>query len=173
MCWQGPQGEALIRLFDDNELIIWVENDRLKVSTQIRDSHGELVAEIIGNEWKLRKDNLWDRNYGKNALEVRDANGDVILQVVLKEDYVQFAAKMYSPNGAGFGIGSTNFTQEDIRKQKEESLGIVAAADGPKEVKVGDVIGVLEVCPPGHSLKLVIEPIFQYPSDLHLGECIR
>jgi hypothetical protein len=172
LSWQGPQGQSLLSLFDDNELVIYMEKGRLKLSTQIRDLHGELVAEIIGNEWKLRKDNLWDRNYDKNALEIRDTGGDVILQVVLKQDYVQFGAKMHGRDGAGFGIGSAPFTQEDIRRHEEGALKIVAASDGPKEIKVGDVIGILEVRPPGHSLELAIEPVFRYPSDLHLGERI-
>jgi len=171
--WQGDQGQSLLSMVEGNELVISIEKGRLKLSTQIRDTHGELVAEIIGNEWKLRKENLWERNYDKNALEVRDAKGDVVLQVVLKEDYVQFAAKMYGRDGAGFGIGSATFTQEDIRRHEEGSLKIVAAADGPKEVKIGDVTGVLEVRPPGHPLELVIEPIFRYPSELHLGERVR
>ena len=171
--WQGPQGQPIFRMFKDNELVIWIEDGRLKVSTQIRNSHGELVTEIIGNEWKLRKDNLWDRNYDKNTLEVRDAKGDVILQIVLQEDYIQLAAKMYSRDGAGFGIGSTTFTQEDIRRHEEKSFKIVAASDGPKEIMVGDVTGVLEVRPSGQSLVLMIDPIFRYPSDLHLGERIK
>lgn len=173
LSWQGPQGQPLLSMFEDNELVIWIEKGRLKVSTQIRDPHGELVAEIIGNEWRLRRDNLWERNYDKNALEVRAAKGDVILQIVFKEDYVQFAAKMYNRNGAGFGIGSATFTQEDIARHEEGSLKIVAAADGPKEVKIGDVTGVLEMRPLGHPLELVIEAIFRYPSELHLGERVR
>lgn len=188
LTWQGPEGEALVRVFDDNDLTIWTEKTlsrrwwkfwsltesvQLKVSTKIRDTHGELVAEIIGNEWKLRKENLWDRNYDNNALEARDDKGDVVLQIVLYEDYVQFAAKMHSQNGAGFGIGSAAFTEEHRRRHEEESLKIVAAADGLKGVKVGDVTGVLEVRPPSHPLELVIQPIFRYPSDLHLGERIR
>jgi len=171
--WRGEQGQPILSVFEDNELVISIEKGRLKLSTQIRDTHGELVAEIIGNEWKLGKENLWERNYDKNALEVRDAKGDVVLQVVLKEDYVQFAAKMYSRNGAGFGIGSATFTQEDIRRHNEGSLKIVAAAVGPKEVKIGDVTSVLEKRPPGEPLELVIEPIFRYPSELHLGERVR
>jgi len=173
LSWQGSQGQSLLGMFGDNELVISIERGRLKVSTKIRDTHGELVAEIIGNEWKLRNQNLWDRNYDKNALEVRDGKGDVVLQIVLKEDYVQFAAKMYSRDGAGFGMGSAMFAQEDIRRREEGSLKIVAASDGPNEVKVGDITGVLEVRPPGHPLELVIEPIFRYPSNLHLGERIR
>ncbi len=187
LTWQGPKGEALIRVFDDNGLTIWAERTllrrwwkfltpteivQLKVSTKLRDTHGELVAEIIGNEWKLRKENLWDRNYDNNALEVRDDKGDVVLQIVLCEAYVQFAAKMYGQDGAGFGIGSKTITQEDIRRHEEGSLPIVAAADGPKEGRIGDVTAVLEVHPPGIPMGLVIQPIFRYPSDLHLAERI-
>ena len=171
--WQGSQGQPILRMFEDIELVIWIEDGQLKVSTLIRDSHGELIAEIIGNEWRLRKDNLWDRNYDKNALEVRDTEGDVILQIILTEDYIQFAAKMYSRDGAGFDIGSKTLTQEDIIGHEEGSCKIVAASDSPKEVTVGDVVGIIEVRPPGQPLELVIEPIFRYPSDLHLGERIK
>ena len=95
------------------------------------------------------------------------------LSTQIRDSYVQFAAKMYGRDGAGFGIGSATFTQEDIERHEEGTLKIVATKNGPKEVKVGDVTGVLEVRPPGHPLELMIEPILRYPSDLHLGERIR
>ena len=128
LTWQGPTGQALIRVSDDNDLTIWVEKTvshnwwkfwshtesvRLKVSTKIRDKDGHLIAEIIGNEWQLKKEKLWDRNYNDSALEVKDAEGDVVLQIVLGKAYIEFAAKMYSSTGEGFEIGSARFTQED------------------------------------------------------------
>ena len=172
--WQGAQGQPILRMFEDTELVIWIEDKQLKVSIQIRDSHGELIAEVIGNEWRLREDNLWDRNYDENALEVRNTEGDITLQIILEENYIQFAAKMYSQNGTGFGIGSKTLTQEDIMSidEDDESIMTIAASDSPKELVVGEVIGVLEVRPSGHPLELLIEPIFRYPSDLHLGERI-
>ena len=168
--YEGPQGELIIEMFDDTGLTIWIEDEQLKVSCRIRDSKGELIAEIIGNEWKVKQSNAWDRNFNINALEVKDERGDVVLQVVLKEGYIQFAAKMYSSSGEGFAIGSSVFTEEDFLKHEQGELKIVAPVDGPKEVSVGDVTGVLEIRPTGIPLELFIEPIFKYPSDLHLGE---
>ena len=95
------------------------------------------------------------------------------MQVILQKDYVQFSAKMYGSNGEGFAIGGSQFTEEDIIKHEQGELKIVAASDGPKEVKVGDITGVLEIRPPGQPLELVIQPIFKYPSDLHLGELLE
>lgn len=144
----------------------------MKISTKIRDSDGQVIAEIIGNEWKLKKEALWDRNYNTKALEVKNGEGDVILQVLMKEDCVQFAAKMYGRDGKGFAIGSTGFTKEDIARHKEGKLRIIAGKDGPKEVKAGDTVGVMETRPPGCPLELHIEPLFKYPSDSHLGELL-
>jgi hypothetical protein len=142
--WTGPQGKPLLQLFENSDLTIWIDNGDLKLSTKIRNKSGDLVAEIIGNEWKLKEEKLWDRNYNANALEVKDQEGDVVLQVLVREDYVQLAAKMYSSSGQGFAIGST-----------ESENG---------------VMGAMEVRPPGQPLELSIEPMFEYPSDLHLGE---
>ena len=161
LTWQGTAGQALIKVFDDNDLTIWVEKTasrswwkfwsptegvRLKVSTKIRDKDGQLIAEIIGNEWKLKKEKLWDRNYNDSALEVKDAEGYAVLQMVLEKDYIQFAAKMFSSTGEGFGIGRVRFTQEDLARHDKGEQKIVAATGGPKEVGVGDMTGVMDKC---------------------------
>ena len=129
-------------------MTIWIEDGKLKLSTKIRDNTGNLITEIIGNEWKVRKENSWDRNYNDSALEVIDERGHVVLQVVIKEDYIQFAAKMYASNGEGFGMGS---------------------AINPDHPELGSM-GYLEKRLPGEPFELVIEQIFRYPSELHLGE---
>jgi len=170
--WQGHGSEPLLRFLKDNELIIWVEEGKLKISTKIRDSDGKLITEIIGNDWILKREALWDRNYNENALEVKNGEGDVILQVFMKEDYIQFAAKMYGRNGEGFAIGSARFREEDLTRHTEGKLKVVAAKDGPKEVKVGDVVAVMERRPPGCPLELYIEPIFKYPSKQHFHELL-
>ena len=146
LVWQGPQGEPMLRIFEDNDVTIWIDNGALKVSAKIRNDKGELISELAGNEWKTAiPPKIWDRNYSKNALEVIDAAGEVVLQIILKEDVVQFAAKMYSSTGQSIGLGS---------------------AEHPK---LG-VVGVIEKGSLGKPLELVIEPIFKYPSELHLGE---
>lgn len=172
--YTGPAGEPLIRGFEDVGLTIWIENSVMKLSTKIRDKDGELIAEIIANEWKTKLDKRWDRNYNRNALEVKDATGDVVLQVIMCEDCIQFSAKMYSSNGDGFAIGSNVLTEQDIIEHKQGKQVFIAAADGPTEFTVGMVTGVMEFRPnpPGQSLQLVIDPIFRYPSDQHLGELL-
>jgi len=143
--WQGSKGKPMFKIFEDNDITFWIDNDRLRLSTKIRNKNGEMIAQLIGNEWKVKPEKLWGRNYSDNALEIVDEAGDVVLQVILEEDHVQFAAKMYSSNGQGVGLGST------------------------EDPKIG-VVGVIEIAPPGQPLKLFIEPIFKYPSELHLGE---
>jgi len=146
LVWQGPQGEPMFTIFEDNEITIWIEKDALKVSAKIRNAKGELIAELIGNEWKAAiPPKIWDRNYNNNAIEVIDETGDVVFQVVLKEDVVQFAAKMYSSTGEGFGMGSAI------------------------DPKLGPV-GIFEKTKPGEAFNLKIEPMFKYPSELHMGE---
>lgn len=95
LVWTGPQGQPLFKIFDNNSLMIVIENNQLKVSTKIRDPNGHVVAELSQNEWKVNKNNSFDRNYTKNALEVKDSTGDVLLQVRFVEDRVQFQGKFY------------------------------------------------------------------------------
>jgi hypothetical protein len=146
--WQGPSGEAMLKFLGINDLIIEAENGKLKISTKIRDKNGQIITEIANNEWKLKKEILWDRNYNDTALEVKNTEGDVVLQVILKKDCIQFSAKMYDGQGNGIGLGSK------------------------LDERYGEILGVLEIrklwCP----LELHIDPIFEYPSDLHLGQLL-
>lgn len=140
----GAQGSPLFKIAEDNDIIIETEDGNTKVSSKIRDREGRIVAEIIKNEWKVNPDKSWDRNYSNNALEVKDPSGDIILQIKLVEDRVQFQAKLYDSSGRRIGFG----------KSKSHEGG-----------------GVLELTGPKHpELELIIQPIFKYPSGLHLGE---
>jgi hypothetical protein len=75
----------------------------MKVSTQIADEDGKLIAEIIRNEWKINPNGSWDRNYSSDALEVKDAQGNIILQVRVLMDHIQIQGMwwidMGPPNG--------------------------------------------------------------------------
>jgi hypothetical protein len=139
----GPQGTPLIRFADDNQLIIETDNEGIKVSITIRDRFGKIVAELARNEWKINPNASWDRNYSANALEVKDDRGDIVLQVRLVGNRVQLQAKFYDSTGRGIAIGQTD----------EPAPG-----------------GVMEFSKPGDALKLHIEPLFKYPSDLHFSE---
>lgn len=145
--YAGPQGKPIINFAEDNNLTIELLGDQLLVSTKIRDSNGTIVSEISRNEWKVNPFKSWDRNYSKNALEVRDPSGDIVLQVRLVEDRVQFQAKMYDSEGKGVALYKT---------RGPEGWG-----------------GAIQKFDSHHPLTGVIQPIFKYPSDLHLGELVR
>ncbi len=86
---------------------------------------------------------MWDRNYSQNALEIKDNTGDIIFQIRLIENRVQLQAKIYDSNGNGIGIHG------------DEKGGYI------------ELTGINHPV-----LNFKIEPIFKYPSDLHLGEFI-
>jgi hypothetical protein len=139
--YRGPEGMPLFNILGDNLTIISHEG-QVKVSTIIRNKNGVIVAELINNEWKVNN-NSWDRNYSKDALEVKDDTGEIILQVRVLEDRIQFQGKFYDSQGNGVALGK--------------------ASSGKG--------GILEMTGTNHpKLELKIEPIFQYPSDNHLGE---
>jgi hypothetical protein len=141
----GQQGSPLFKIAEDNDITIEVEGGQIKVSAKIRNKKGHLVAEILKNEWKVNPGKSWDRNYSKDALEVKDTTGDIILQVRLVKERVQFQAILYDATGKGIGFG----------KMK-----------GPNGWG-----GAIELTGPNHpKLTLKIQPIFKYPSELHLGE---
>jgi hypothetical protein len=148
LMWGGPEGEPILKLFDDCNLTIGIENGDVVLSTVIRDEKGETIAELVRNEWRVNPQKAFDRNYAKGAIEVRDATGDVVLQARLREDRVQLSAKFRDAEGNAVGIGK------------------IRGPDG----KVG---GAIEFTGRDHPrLTLEIMPLFRYPSDLHLGEYI-
>jgi hypothetical protein len=62
-------GQPEIRFFQDSNLKIQRINGKIAVSTQVRDQHGELIAELVENEWKVAPSpRTFDRNYSDNAL---------------------------------------------------------------------------------------------------------
>jgi hypothetical protein len=138
----GPQGQPLFKFFDDSHLTVELEDDQLKVSTVIRDQTGKVVAELVKNEWKVNSATAYDRNYSKDAIEVRDASGDVVMQLRFVSDRVQFQGRFFDKTGRGVTICK------------------VKGPDG----KMG---GAMDF-----SGQLRITPIFQYPSERHLGEFV-
>lgn len=141
----SSQPSILFQFANDNALKLSTDSEGIKVSIAINDKSGKLVAELIDSEWKIRPNDLWDRNYSENALEIKDNSGDVIFQVILTENKVQLQGKFYDSKGKGWAIygdkgGGGNITP--------------IGADSPfPDVK--------------------IKPLFKYPSDLHLGEFIN
>lgn len=146
LMYAGPQGQPLLKLFDDCNLVIEVDRGDVVLSTVIRNDNGEIIAELVRNEWRVNPGKSFDRNYSKGAVEVRDASGDIVLQARLRKDRVQLSAKFRDADGHAFGIGKGR---------------------GPD----GKIGGIMEITGSAHpKLMLEIAPLFRYPSDLHLGE---
>jgi len=146
LVFAGKQGEPLISIFEDNSITIVIEDGQVKVSTIIRDRSGAIIAELIKNKWKVNLNSSFDRNYSKNALEVKDSSGDVVLQLRLVEDRVQFQGKFYDSRGNGVAFGKVR-----------DASGTIGG-------------GIERTGTANPNLTLHIEPIFKYPSELHLGE---
>src|SRR6185437_2799491 len=129
--------------FGASRLVLEIIDGKLEVSTTIRDKNGNLIAELSKNEWKTSPDKAWDRNYTANALEVRNAAGKIVLQVVLLSDRIQIQGEWLSPNGHGIRIV----------KNPKNNHGLMIGFQGevPKDTPE-------------------IEPIFNYPSSSHFGE---
>jgi hypothetical protein len=142
----GETGTPLFRFFENSHLTVVKDGGQLKVSTNIYDKRGNLVAELRNNEWRVNQNASFDRNFSNCALEVKDASGDIILQVRLVEDRIQIQAKFYGPNGEGVALGKGFDAQ-------------------------GNPGGIMEITGPRHPvLQMQIPPLFKYPSDLHMGE---
>lgn len=123
-------------------LTLGLKSGKLLVSTTIRDAKGEMVAELRNNEWQTNKNSIFDRNYTDNALEVRDQNGKVALQVVHFGDTIHLAGIFRCRSGW------TNVF-----------------------CPVPEGGAVIDIKPPGQEPQHSITPIFEYPSELHFGSC--
>ena len=148
LIFAGESGQPIFKFFRDSHLIVERDGNRMLVSTSLFDSSGTIVARLDRNEWQVNANSSFDRNYLEHALEVMDGQGDIALQVRLVEDRIQLQGKFYGPGGAGIGFG----------------VGTDAA---------GNRGGAIEMTSANNPrLKMKIEPIFKYPSDLHFGELI-
>jgi hypothetical protein len=101
-------------------------NDKLLLSTTVRDRAGNLVVEIVDNRWTVSpsKTNCWDKNYTDDSLEVKDGRGRVVLQVRLLPDRVQLQGEW--PNETGKNL----ITEQG---QYDERTGIAPRFKYPSE----------------------------------------
>jgi hypothetical protein len=127
----------------DPLLSIRLLNGKLLVTTQVRDASGALIAEMNDNEWKHQNQpTIFDRNYTKDVLEIKDNTGRVALQVANVGNTIDVAAIFHCKNGWTYMAGP-----------------------------IGGVGSAIVLRPPGEALRYEIPPICDYPSDLHLGSC--
>lgn len=138
-------------------------NDKLYISAIIRNTEGEIVAKLDENEWQLNLDKYYDRNFNHKALEIIDHFGKVVLQVVDFGDIIYFAGEINRKDGSCFAlipigeygsvmvIGVGNHKKTILLKSTYASQHPKISNNIPTDLK--------------------ITPIFEYPSDKHLGVC--
>jgi hypothetical protein len=103
------------------------------------------VAELIRNDWKTSP-SAWDRNYTDDALEVRNAQGRVVLQVKVIQNTIQLQGEWWDEYGNGTRLVKCVDHQTGKIGGCVVQLGIIDSPD--QQIKV----------------------MFQYPSELHFGE---
>jgi len=119
-----------------------IENQKLYVSSTIRNKNGEIIAELKDNEWQLNENSYFDRNYNDQVLEVRDNSGNIVLQLANFGNVIHFAGIFNCKNGKTYAL-----------------------------IPTGQSGAIMEMRPKGIELEHKIDPICEYPSDLHFGSC--
>lgn len=142
--FEGPMGRILKKM----NMEARIDNGHLKFSTTIYGKDRDIVAEISDNEWKINRDSVFDRNYSRSALEVRNTRGDIVLQVHLEGNRLYFQGVLY-------------FAERDLS---------ILIARGEKD---GVPCCLIEVQKPGEQFEHSVKPLFRYPSGLYLGEYVK
>jgi len=141
-----PPDAPFLPLINSSLLKVELINGRVAVSTRIFDVGGDLVAELIRNEWKVAPPpKTWDRNYTDDALEVKNPQGRIILQIKALPDLIQLQGEWWDNSGLG------------VRIMKNPD-----STSGSALIQVFNAKADLNSNP--------IVPMFQYPSESHLGQ---
>lgn len=116
--WQGEEGNleatgpevARTILGDPNSPIcvrMWLNDGYPQLGLKLFNKRGALVAEIDGNRWFVKRELLYDLNFDQEAIEVRDEEGEIQLQVVFYENMIQLSMVNYLDGrwGSYWGAG--------------------------------------------------------------------
>jgi hypothetical protein len=143
---QDPLKTILFPALSERQFKIESIDGKIKVSTQIHDLNDNLLVELDRNEWKVGP-SAFDRNFTDDTLEVRDSSGAVVLQVKVLPGIIQLQGMWWINRGPPNGI-----VRFFIRGNPKNGGQIIIV---PKFNK--------DPLP-------VIDPMFNYPSDRHMGE---
>jgi hypothetical protein len=142
-----PSGDVF-KFIDGYSLIVEIICGRIKVSTQVANQNGDVIAALTRNEWKTRTTLLFDRNYNDSSLEVIGSDGKVVLQVTVRPDRVILQGEWRSKTDKVRLVATKNPITGNI-----------------ESMMLGRPNGFLPNDPE-------IKAMFKYPSDLHLGELV-
>ncbi len=140
----GMAGTPIFQFFEESHLTVEVVRGRVMVSTKVTDQQGNIVAEIVRNQWRAPPPAAWDRNYSNDAIEVKDARGKVVLQVRSLSDRIQIQAEWWGKNAQGVRLVSLGAQQGSL-------MVLLDSSDAQTNVNP-------------------IKPLFLYPSETNLGK---
>jgi hypothetical protein len=147
----GPPNQPFMQILYDAGLRIEVRENRIEISTPVRDRFGHVVATIDRNRWSVSPDRAvcWDKNYTHDALEVLDGGGHVIFQMRVLPDRVRLQGEWRDQYGNG------------VRIMKS-----------PDPNRPGAIMTVWHDPQAEQQLQQLIPPMFKYPSSDHWGELV-
>lgn len=143
--------KLLLPALKESQFMVEKINGKIKISTKITGQNGDLIAEIIRNEWKVGPI-AWDYNYSDNSFEVKDARGLVVLQVRVLSDCIQIQGAWWVDMGPQNGMVHMYVMQGPVHGPPEEAAKFVFVPKNYPESSPS------------------ITAIFEYPSNLHFGE---
>jgi len=86
--------------FEGLDLTAKMEDSKLKVSTTIRDSSGNIVCQIVNNEWLVNRPHFaLDRNFDDTSFEVKDQLGDIVFQIEISKNTLLMNGKFVKSDG--------------------------------------------------------------------------
>jgi len=145
-----PDGVADIFPFfrDSGVRIEWGYKGPL-LTTPVRDRNGNLLAEITRNHWRIYPLYCADKNYRKDALEIKDSAGHVVLQVRILPDRIRLQGEWWDTQGNGIRLLSP--------PNPTPSAGSI----------------VIPLNRQNQHIESLIQPMFEYPSKDHWQEFVH
>jgi len=142
---------------------IWIEDGEIKMTAIIRDSAGNILAQIHGTEWQVNPSKTLDRNFDDRGVEILNEKGEVILQtdigdlITLPDTKEQAVIVTFK----GIFSGSSGWRW-------------VLGSPFPKDQTKNGLLPIVEAISPKFTNDRVhIEKIFKYPSGQHQGERVH
>lgn len=153
-------GTIIFPFLERDQFRVEIIDGQYKFSTDVTDENGKIIAQIIQNQWKVvPPPGTWDRNYDSNAIEVKDAFGDIVLQVRALADRIQFQGIWWTDKSMWPGFNRVEIAVD--RSVGNTPFGI--------EIVTAVMLGRVKKNEKPNSIK----PLFLYPSEYHLGELAK
>ena len=121
----------------------WIEDGRIMLDFDIKDSRGNVIASIKPEGWKIYSSQI-DYNNDQNGFEVIRGDGKVIFQIELKGNVVV-------SNGVIYVNGSKSYLVGD-----NTGMRMIKIPENTEDIWLPSVLN--------------LQPIFKYPREKHFGE---